>query len=535
MTMADAGVPRQAGTNWGRFVVTLIVGGVPTAICFILGWWWWGTVFLLLTLFAACFSFSTLAYPIVFSLYAMFAVAWLSGAWLDVTLHQPGVGDTWWRTALPILGGTAIGIVLPVLFWFVTFAVSTKWVLGLAESHEIGWWQAFSFVATRAFGFARPYVLVSNGEMTTGSERGLFDWQINPELLSKFGGPGVLVVGEGNVVVLERGGRLSRILGQGTYALQPGEWFKKPVDTKGIHDLRGGGGDPVEVKQVVTKDGIPLDITIAGRCRLELKADTDKRPSSRFAGGEASSPVIAPDTQYAIYWETIRKAVYDTGKGAWKTVFPRGAQGALRDVVSTYTFDQIFGPPGAGQGADSDKRVLKQIEDAVKEQVGERPSSMGIVFGGIGITDIVVPEDMDKALRERWAAPIKREVLIGEAQAEVDAQVVTTGGRIEKISRLEETRLDATDKWVGILERLKEVLPEMSNERVAYQFVSVIRDLLSRVGVDERDDLKRLIEFQRLLVGEVDRHRGVEYMPVPRFIEVEPEPVEEDEEQEPES
>lgn len=503
--MADAGAPERAKTHWGRFFVTLIVGGALTAIVFILDGWWLGTVLLLLTLFAACFSFSPVAYPTVFTLYAMFAIGWLSGAWLDGALHRGDPGDGWWRDALPFLGGFLIGVAVPAVFWFVTFVISTKWVLGVAESHDIGWWKAFVFVATRAFGYARPYVQVDNGKMRVGSERDLLDQSTEPGLLAQFGGPGTLVVGEGNVVVLEQGGKLSRILGQGTYALRHNEWFKKPIETKGIHDLRGGGGDPVEVDQVLTEDGVPLDITIGGSARLELKSDTDKRPASRFADAEASSRVIAPDSQFPIYEETIRKAVYKTGNSGWKTAFPGGAADALRDVVANYTLDQIFGMPGADQELNSDKRVVKQIEDQVKEAIGENPSSKGLVFNGISIKKIEMPKDVRRAMVERWAAPIRRDVKLKEAETKRLEMVVESRGRAELIQRVEEARMASSDKWVGIIESLRNVLPEMENERVALQFVSVVRELLGRIGESETADQKRLNRLQRFLADE-DRY-----------------------------
>jgi len=505
MTMADTGVPGQVKTQWGRVLLTLMIGGVPTAISFILGGWWWGTAFLLLTLFAACFFFSTVARPIAFTLFAVLCIALLAGAWLDVALHRSGE-SAWWRTALSILGGVAIGIVTPALFWFVSLFVSTKWLLGVAESHDIEWWPAFSFVAARAFGFALPYVKVENGKMAVGSSKGLFARLADPKLFSQFGGPGTLVVGEGNVVVLERGGRLSRILGQGTYALQRGEWFKEPAETKGIHDLRGGRGDPTPVKNVLTKDGFPLDFTVGGGCRLELKADTDKRPASRFAGGEASSPVLAPNSQYPIYEETIRKAVYRTGDGGWQKSYPGGAIGDLKDVVATYTFDEIMGSPG--QELNIDKRIVKQIEEKVKEAIGDKPSGRGLVFGGIGISDIQIPEDVRDVVLQRWKAPIERVVKLGAAETKRQEVVVESQGRAEKISRIEEARMATSDKWLGIIEALQNVLPDMKNERIAFQYVQIVRDLLDRIGDDEAADARRILRLRRLMQDEQEMRAG---------------------------
>lgn len=499
--MSDSRATRQARANWGQLLLTLIIGGVPTAICFILGWWWWGTLLLLLTLFAACFSFSLDVYPIAFTVFAIFALAWLSGAWLDVLLHRGGE-SAWWRDALPILGGTAIGVALPALFWFVVFVVSTQWVLGLPQSLNTGWWPAFAFVAARAFGLARPYVLVENGEMKTLRGKGSLDPSIEPELLARFGGPCPLVVGEGNVVVLERGGQLSRILGMGTHTLRHGEWFKEPVETKGIHDLRGGGGPAMEVKDVRTKDGVPLEIKIGGGCKLELKSDTDKRPASRYAGAESSSPVIAPNSHYPVYEETIRKAVYQTGKGGWQTAFPGGAVGPLRNVVARYTFDQIFPSPGPEDERATHQRVVAQMQKEIMEEIGQKPAANGIVAGGISIQEIKPPEEMRQAMLERWAAPLKTAVRMQEARDVRDVLIVQSEGRAKSFEQVEQARRDASKDWAPIIDDLWKVLPKTGNDLVALEFVRMVRDLVSRIGKDESVDRRRLDTLQRIMEEE---------------------------------
>jgi regulator of protease activity HflC (stomatin/prohibitin superfamily) len=501
--MSDAGVPGQTRTKWGQVVLSLLVGGVLTAICFILNWWWLGTICLLLTLFVACFFFSRALYPLVFTVFAMFAIGWLVGAWLDVALHRGGE-SAWWRDLVPFVGGIVLGIAVPLLFWFVTLVASSQWILGLPEAHDVEWWKGFAFLATRVFGFFRPFVKVENGEMQIGKAQGAFSQYVEPKLVSKFGGPGLLVVGEGNVVVLERNGEITRILGKGTYTLERGEWFKEPIETKGIHDLRGGGGDPVTVKDVRTKDGVPLKITIGGWCRLELKGDTDKRPASRYAGAESSSPVIAPDSQYPIYEATIRKAVYGTGKGGWQDAFPKGGVGALRDVVAKYTFEQIFPSPGPEDEEGTHQRMVAQMEKEIKEAIGEGPAAKGIVAGGIGIREINPPEEMRKAMLARWAAPLQGAVLRQKAEDARDRLIVQTEGQARSFERIEKARRDASSQWAPIIADLQAVLPQVDNDLAVLEFVRMVRDLLSRIGRDQNADRRRLTALQRMM-DEEDR------------------------------
>ena len=106
--MADTGAQgdqsTQEQTDWRRLLATLVIGGLITAICFIFGWWWAGTAFLLLTLFLACFAFGAKLRPLVFTVFAVFAIAWLTGALLDQFLPiereaDPGGGLPWRSSA----------------------------------------------------------------------------------------------------------------------------------------------------------------------------------------------------------------------------------------------------------------------------------------------------------------------------------------------------------------------------------------------------------------------------------------------------
>jgi hypothetical protein len=507
--MADA-EPGQAKISWSRIFVILIVGAVPTTICFLLDWWWGGTLFLLLTLFAACFGFPSVLRPTVLTVFAMFAIGWLVGARLDGVLHKDDA-RAWWRDALIWLGGVGTGIAVPALFWFVALVASTKWVLGLDRTHDgIGWWSAFWFVALRAFGLGRPFLSVSNGELNKPTWRGLRAPPVNPEHVKQFGGPALLQVGQGNVVVLERGGQMGRILGQGSHVLERGE----RLEERGVHSLFGGGGDAVTVKGVRTKDGYPLDITIIGKGKLELKADTDKRPESRFADGAANSRVINEGTPLAIYEATIRQAA-----GGWKERYPREAENVLRKVVGRHNLDQILGVPGQAPKSEDKEQVpisKEKLAGDVKEEIGSNPSR-GLVLNWIAITEIKIaeeaPADVRKAMEERWASPIRRQVLISAAETKRDELAVETEARANFITRIEDVRMEQSTKWMSIISKLGQALSEIKSPRVAAGYASVIRELLYRVGRDEQHDLMYLGQIQKILYGE-GVHRADAALPV---------------------
>lgn len=504
--MVDMGAQDNPGTqertDWRRLLATLLVGGLITTICFILDWWWVATAFLLFTLFLACFAFTARWRPWAFTLFAVFAIAWLTGSLLDQFLPVEGGGDPGWRIALAVLGGIAVGVGLPALFWFLAFLASTEWLMSVSETHSVSKAEALRFVAARTFGTAQASFLVENGQISDMSPNGI---------LSKLGGPGVLIVRSGNAVVLERGSQISRVLGPGTYALKPGENFKQPREFKGVIDLRGRGGTQT-VEKVLTKDGIELTFTIGAAYQLEPKSETDTRPESRFEGGEATTPVIgAPE--YPVYQQTILKAVNNTGDKGLADMYPGGAVDTLRDIVASYTFEQIFPPnPTAVDDPDPNQRVIKQIEDKVKASVSG--AARGVLFRGIDIKEIAMPDDVRKKMMERWAAPLDRDLKIREAEAQREIMIVKSEGRARSIEQLDRVKLASSARMVSIVEDLARRL-QMEDENTAFSFLSLVRELASRIGQDEDSASYALGVLERTMqMGAPEKSGGVGHGPM---------------------
>jgi regulator of protease activity HflC (stomatin/prohibitin superfamily) len=498
MAMEDTGGQTsgqpQPKTKWRRMIAALLIGSLPIALCFfVFDWWWPGTVFLLVTLFIACSAFDSRLYPFVFTLYAVFAFSWVYGSLADAFMAVGRGPRPWWEVVFPVIAGMMPALLQAALFWFLALLFSTTWVLGISETLEgISWWQAFRFVAARTFGFTQPFLLVENGKLAEEKPKGI---------LAKFGGPGLLVVRSGNAVVLERGSKITRVVGPGVYELKKREYFKQPTETKGIFDLRGSG-DGDWAKDVLTKDGIPIDFKCSTSFQIEPKSATDERSDSHFEGGAATTPVLgAPE--YPVYEATILKAVHNTPDGGWKSMFPGGPINVLRDIVAAYTFDQIF-PANPTREADPnpDNRVIKEIEDKVNAAVNT--SSAGVLFKRIDIREIEMPDDIRAQIRKRWAAPIEGDVKIREAEAERDAMIRRSEGVARSIEQEETIRLAASTNMLKVVEELAKILPDMENERVAYGFVSIVRDLLGRIAGDERAAIRVLRELRVFMQSPID-------------------------------
>jgi len=471
--------------RWMFLLIVFLVGGAPTAISFLLEAWWLATLFLLLTLLVACFAFKAGYRPAVFTLYAVFAIGWVAGLLIDQYLGPRWI-DSWLGMAAPLIGGGVLGILVLAVTWLLIGFVSTKWILSVSDSFDVSFGRAFRFVLARIFDISQVYLIVENGQIAVEKPKGL---------LSRLGGPGVLVVRQGNAVVLELGGK-TRIVGPGLHSLRRFEQIKKPAETKGIVDLTPQWASDSNVENVLTKDGIPLEMEVGVSYQIELKSETDKRASSHLEGGEATSRVIEGD--YPVYEATVRKAVFNTTAGGWKVLFPVGPISILRDVVSSYTFDQIFAPdPSQEENPDPDQRTVRRIEEEVQKRFNA--SWAGVQFKMIDIQAIHPPADVHDRLLRRWTTAVERKIKLKDAETEREAMIERSRGRAGALDIVDRAQWAARNRMVNTVNQLLTALSSTGNSQIALSFVSVIEELTKRVGEDEMVTMQ-YIEAMRAIV-----------------------------------
>lgn len=487
--MAETAASTREHVDWRHLIIALAVGSVPTLICFIFGWWWPATLFLLITLLLAAFASPHELYPMVFTIYAAFAIAWVSASLINSRMVPEGDVPTQWEQLLPILAGLLLGLILPFLFWMVVIYVVARWILALSDSLGVSQHEAFNFVAARIFDIHQYYWIIENGKRTVNNDRGL---------LSKVGGPGLVVVRPGNVAVLERGGRTTRIVGPGAISLKRLEFLKEPVEGKGIIDLRPQAVIG-EAENVRTRDGIPLQIKVGMMYQVEPKSRTDEQPGSHFAGGDATTPILgAPE--YPVYEAIIRKVVFNTTPIGTLGMFPSGPINVMRDIVATYTLDEIFSLQDPNN-PQPEQRTTYRIEQEVNKRFN--PSAVGVWFKGIDIREIRIPEDVDKQWIKRWQAPIASQLRVREAEAERDAMLVTSEGRAQSLERIEGARLKARTETVkAILGQVLDELNKVQNEDVLRGVIRIVQYMTTEVARDEEMALRYVEAMQKVIGSE---------------------------------
>jgi regulator of protease activity HflC (stomatin/prohibitin superfamily) len=462
-----------------RLVITLVVGGGLTAIFYV----WQGWSILTVTLLLLTFLFIGLSlprrvWPAYFTVYAAALLAVIFGSIIRATYPDQSEGASTARRATAAMGGLLTALVLVGGFWLAALYTSTTWILEVSKSLGIPWWDAFQYVATRVFGLGQRYVVVENGQILTESP---------PKMLSRFGGPGILVVKPGNAVVLEQGGRISDIVGQGVRPLGRFEYLMRPVEVKGIVDLRPQW-KRTRVKNVLTSDGIPLQIIVGMGYQIEPQGVTDRRPSSRLAGGEATTPLV--DGEYPVYKATIRNAVLATTADGWAGLFPAGPVLVLRDVVAAYTLDQIFPPAQVSHQPNPDARTIRRIEDEVVARFD--PRWAGVQFRSFDIEQIRMPEEIRERMVRRWTAVVERDLKLRDAETERESIIQLSEGRAVSLERMEQVRFDAwqqaSDSVEGAIERVTALMAKMaasSHPQIAANFIAVVEQLTVWFGQDQ--------------------------------------------------
>ncbi len=482
-----AGSAQGNGLKVRQLVLSLLVGGVVTAIAFIVGWWWPGTVLLLLTLYFIVRALPGSLAPIAYSIYAGFAVFWIAGSLLDEMLRVPERGPTLSRLVTPYMVGLVLGIALPILFWQLVILASARWVLAISDSLGVTEREARELVGSQLFASARNYLVIENGEIIS---------QKPPGVLARLGGPGVLVVRPGNAVVLERGGTTTRVVGPGVHKLEGFETIKRPNQGKGIIDLRPQEGNAIA--KVLTKDGIPLDMHVSQSWQIEPKPVTDTRRSSQLAGGEATTPVLgAPE--YPVYEATVRKAVFATPPEGWEGLFPEAALNVLRDVVATYTLDEIFSLEDS-TAPRPDRRIVRRIEEQVVDRYD--PSEFGVSYRSLDIRHVDVPEDVRAQMVRRWKQAQEWKLRVQEAIAEREALIKLSEGRAQALGNLEQAKLSARTNMARMVSGILDTLVQIGSEPVALSFANLVRELTERVGQDEQVALRYMEALHAVIDSE---------------------------------
>lgn len=349
------------------------------------------------------------------------------------------------RLVWSIVLGFILGLLLTLTPLFLLAAISSFYVLALHKIEGMSWWDAILYNVSLILGINWAYLIVENGQAVITQEG---SW------LSILGGPGHLIVKQGNVVVLERGGKITRIVNAGVNKLDPLEKIRNVFAL----NVQSSPAETTKIEHVLTKDRIPLTMVIKLGFQIEPAGEADKRVESKIApNGEALTQKL-DDGLYQVYEGTVRKAALmsqrltfdqarfgkceeqicrDIQVTEWQKVAGGAPEGELRDYIMSHRFDELFElSDNTDRTTPPDIRVnrrkIYEIEQAILTQIKPgKIANIGVLVRSVDIGKIEFPKWGEEILLNRWGAPWRQQIdLIGvetrvqggllEAQKEVE-------------------------------------------------------------------------------------------------------------------
>jgi len=254
--------------------------------------------------------------------------------------------------------------------------------------------------------------------------------------LSRFGGPGIMIVQEGHAVVTERSGKMYQVRGRGIHPLEP---FERPQMVFPLY-LRPAR---VSVENALTKDGAAIS-------KIDALVFHKMDPGSKNKDKDGRYPF--DDEKIMLAWDP-------KGGDPAKSVEAIAAS-ALRAVVAKHSADEIFKDLDAARDRLKDELVVET--NKVTEKY------IGIQAILVVIDDIAVPEAVSKTW-EKWAAEQDRAILTtrGETEARVLAVLEKTKSKIrdDMIREFQEILAttgivpsDLPGRCIALMERLTDSL-----------------------------------------------------------------------------
>jgi regulator of protease activity HflC (stomatin/prohibitin superfamily) len=464
------GPKEKRGSGTRRFLFVAVVCLIATTIGMIIDNRWVGTPVLVASLIFLGWSFpNEKARRIVFAISLILGLALLLSL-LAKDLIASGFseriseGTLQWIVGFFFLALPIAAFIIVAPLWAAMW-VSSEYILGLhQEPFQISRGEAMRLLFSLVFATNYLVATIEDGKEIPGKKGGL---------LKFLGGPGKVIIRPSNAVVFERGGIISRIEGPGVVITKRAEFIKAVVDLRPQYVLR-----PVE--NVLTHDRVPLKLTLGVGFQIESKKDVDARPESHISpDGEALSRLIS-ENPFSVYESSVRKAVYNAAGGDWQGTIPGASESIIRDIILTYSLDQIFnlsGKPTPEGFFPTDQRTIEQIERRANEVLERISPNWGVRYGGVDLRVIEMPDEVRQRMLAVWETEWKNRIKLEEARAEgkSKAQVI---GAIERV------RSKAGDDVVSQIGRMASVLKDMP-AGVRIRFISVFEQLSRNIVTDD--------------------------------------------------
>jgi regulator of protease activity HflC (stomatin/prohibitin superfamily) len=268
----------------------------------------------------------------------------------------------------------------------------------------------------------RPIMIVREGRIFLGGG----------STYDRVGGPGLLIVYNDSAVILERGGRLTRIVSANISFLERFERIWEIIDLR--HQRW-----PFTVS-AMTKEGIPVsceaDVTFKiddryideeGNIRTKLPVKTktptiiDEAIAAELAKAGITEPL--PYTEEAVFnaatsiWVRIHQEKHDEQLRKWTgRVMIGEVEGALRNILARYRLDWLMRPYPA-EGPHPREQIRRQLEEKLTKALPVG-NGLGARILQVDLGQIKVKDEIAQQWVEAWQAGWEQRALETRAEGE---------------------------------------------------------------------------------------------------------------------
>lgn len=370
--------------------------------------------------------------------------------------------EFWFYALLNMVPGL---VAVVVVCWLAASFVQSLY--GLKSRRE-----GLGFLMHSVFGrpTLKPFLLLREG--TIGGDEA--------HVVRRVGGPGSLVLFNDSAVVLEKAGRLTRVLGSGFAHLEP---FEKVWD---VIDLRPQRWE--FAVDAMTQEGIPVTCN----ADVSFKIDDGGRNSTR----EEPYPMTEGAVLRAATSKWIREAdrTEPDRLMTWtKQVIIGETEGALRSILARYPLDQLIDPA-----------TRRNIQAELKEALRGSVPSLGAKITRVALGDIQLKDEVTQKWIEKWQAEGKRRMMEMEARGQAARISIEANARIQAQVKM----LANTAKAFASMAKYGEEIP---SRFVILRFIEMIKrtsvDLLGKLYLPY--DVMRTFEMlQRRIEGPKEEGAG---------------------------
>ncbi|MGC9468304.1 MAG: SPFH domain-containing protein [Anaerolineae bacterium] len=341
--------------------------------------------------------------------------------------------------------------------------VQTLCGIYLQDFHDLSEDDAYELAYRLLFGFRigqpkGPVLRVKAGHTDLGG----------PPVVHKVGGPALLSVDHDNAVVTSRLGRLHRVLGPGSYDLDPYERVWDVIDLRPQRRTL--------TVEFMSREGIPAACQVSIVCRAAIPKEFFPSSPDEMPGGLAGyarrTALLLATSRYVRRLEGTDRAT------DWVAGIVNGKlDGTVRDTLEQYSLNELVNPQHWLDADEGEPRIatkpklLTELEDVILDDVRETAKRRGIIVESIGVGPIQPDEEaISRQWLQFWQARLQRKVddytmaveltqeeTVATARAEVQADFVKRV--IQQVETLREKGQKVPDYLV--LESVSEVLNSM--------------------------------------------------------------------------